>query len=747
MVSLDFRTVFTGHLLSTALCAVVLTSLWLKNRERSDGLGFWVANIALQLAASLLILLRGFVPDLLSMAVASTLVVGGIVLLLMGLERYLDVPGKHYHNYAYLVVFFAVHAYFSVVQPNLLARNVNSSVGIGFLSLQIVWLLVRRVSADARADVRMTSAIFGAYAFLSGARIAVDLLVPAGEDLFHSGLWDTLVILGYQMLQIGLTLSLVLLVTRILRTALESDIAQRIQAENALRLSEQKFSAAFENIPDALVLTSLADGLIIDVNHGFTRISEYTQAEAVGKTTRDLQLWAEASDRSHLVDVLQKTGEAVGFEAVFRSKSGRLVEAVVSAAKIVIGEEQFILTVIHDATASKLAQAAVARSEAKFATAFHTSPDAVNINRLEDGVYLDVNEGFTKLTGYTAAEVVGVSSVDIHIWDNPADRERLVAGLVADGVVNNLEASFKGKDGSVIVALMSARIIEIDGEQYILSVTRDIADRLAAEEEILRLNDDLERRVRERTGELTTANEELLEANTRLDEATRAKSDFLASMSHELRTPLNSIIGFSDILIRGMAGELEPEQQKQIGMINASGKYLLELINEVLDLSAIEAGRMHIESVVFDVPALVTAVAESLAPLAAEKGLTLGVEISPAVAMLVSDRVRLEQVLYNLLGNAIKFTDAGSVRVDVRRSTDEMVFSFTDTGRGISQRDLTHIFDEFYQVKRHDIGKSKGTGLGLTVSKRLVELLGGSIDVESVHGAGSTFTVRLPAPG
>ncbi len=416
------------------------------------------------------------------------------------------------------------------------------------------------------------------------------------------------------------------------------------------------------------------------------------------------------------------------------------------------GQPNTMFGIIQDITEYKLLEMDLRESETQLKKAQHFA-------RLGSWTWniktnqLDWSDEMFHLFGLDQATFTGDLADVISSAIHPDDRavvEESNRSVMTEGRPIPVEYRVIRPDGSVHVVWGEAgeMLRDDDGNPAFLSGTvQDITERKRAEEEILRLNDDLERRVRERTEELTVANAELLEANANLDEATRAKSDFLTSMSHELRTPLNSIIGFSDILIRGLAGQLEPEQQKQVGMINTSGKYLLELINEVLDLSAIEAGQMRIEHSTFDVPTLVNAVAESLTPLAAEKGLTLGVEISPAVTTLVSDRVRLEQVLYNLLGNAIKFTDTGSVRVEVERTAEEMVFSFTDTGRGIAEEDLVRIFGEFYQVERHDIAKSQGTGLGLTVSTRLVELLGGSIDAESIHGAGSTFTVRLPAVG
>jgi len=256
-------------------------------------------------------------------------------------------------------------------------------------------------------------------------------------------------------------------------------------------------------------------------------------------------------------------------------------------------------------------------------------------------------------------------------------------------------------------------------------------------ETVTALNTELERIVGER-------NDSLTHTNVRLAAATLAKSDFLASMSHELRTPLNAIIGFSGLLVSGMVGELEPEQVKQVGMINEAGHHLLKLVNEVLDLSAVEAGHISIKRIPVDVGASVCRIVESVTPLARERGLALSFEVAPGAERMETDRTRLEQVLFNLVGNAIKYTDAGSIRISVSRTDDAVVFAVADTGRGIAAEDLAQVFDDFYQVDNPAAEPTEGAGLGLTVSKRLVELMGGTLSASSTAGVGSEFTVRLP---
>jgi signal transduction histidine kinase len=215
-------------------------------------------------------------------------------------------------------------------------------------------------------------------------------------------------------------------------------------------------------------------------------------------------------------------------------------------------------------------------------------------------------------------------------------------------------------------------------------------------------------------------------------------------MSHELRTPLNSIIGFTGILLQGLVGDLNPEQDKQLHMVQNSAKHLLELINDVLDISKIEAEQMNIFIEEFDLHALIERVVRSITPLADRKNLPLRVEISPEIGQISSDRRRVEQILINLLNNAIKFTEQGEVRLvcEVRDSFIET--HIIDTGIGIKDEDLKLLFKPFQQVNTGLSRQYEGTGLGLAICRRLVKKLGGEISVESEWGKGSTFNFSLP---
>jgi len=244
--------------------------------------------------------------------------------------------------------------------------------------------------------------------------------------------------------------------------------------------------------------------------------------------------------------------------------------------------------------------------------------------------------------------------------------------------------------------------------------------------------------------ELSSVNSELTETNLRLEEATRAKSDFLANMSHELRTPLNSIIGFSGTLLQGLAGPLNAEQERQLGMVSASGKHLLSLVQDILDLSRIESGHSTAVFEEFEVPALMSGVLAMVRPQADAKGIGLALARGPGTDLLRSDPGHLRQILINLLGNAVKFTDSGAVSLGVSVENEQMLFAVADTGCGIRVDDVPRIMDDFYQAAPTAEAKSAGTGLGLTISSRLAEAIGGTLDVSSEFGIGSTFTLRVP---
>ncbi|SJZ65342.1 PAS domain S-box-containing protein [Trichlorobacter thiogenes] len=500
------------------------------------------------------------------------------------------------------------------------------------------------------------------------------------------------------------------------------DISERTRAYELLRLSEEKFSTAFKSSPDAFSLTRFRDGVFLDINESFTEQLGYRSEDVVGKSSLNLNIWVNPTDRDLMVQQIRDKGSVRNMEAQFRRKDGQIQIGLMSTALIMINGEECLLNFVRDITERKRAEEQLRLSEEKFASAFKASPDSVNLNRLTDGTYLEVNEGFTSIVGYQAEEVLGKSSLDLNIWVFPEDRQRLVQAIRQYGVVKNLETQFRCKDGSIITGQMSACIITVNGEQCLLNITRDISERKQYEEE-------------------------LKQARRAADAANRAKSEFLANMSHEIRTPMNGIIGMAQLL---QFTDLNPEQQEYLQCLDSSTKNLLSLLNDILDLSKIESGKITLENTRFSLRQSIQEVITTQISQIHQKRLKFTTNIADELPdFLLGDPLRIKQILLNLLANAIKFTETGSITLTVSTierlgSSLKLQLSLQDTGIGMTPEALERIFAPFEQADNSTTRKYGGTGLGLTICRRLAELMGGRIWAESEPAKGSCFLVELP---
>ncbi|MBI5382563.1 MAG: PAS domain S-box protein [Opitutae bacterium] len=349
------------------------------------------------------------------------------------------------------------------------------------------------------------------------------------------------------------------------------------------------------------------------------------------------------------------------------------------------------------------------------------------------------NPALTRLTGYTREELYGqtprILKSDRH---KPAFYAQLWRTVLAGDPFYAVFANRK-KNGELFYEEKTITPLRNEAGRitHFVSTGQDITQRRAAEEALRQAHAELERRVVERTAELSAA-------NARLQELDRLKSEFLATMSHELRTPLNSIIGFTGVVKSGMAGPVSDEQQRQLGMAYSAAQHLLTLINDLLDVSRIEAGKVRLEKEPFDFAEVVGVAVGQLKPLAQAKRLVLRAQLPPGPLPMVGDRGRCLQVLLNLVQNAVKFTAKGSIDLVVRVEPEAVRLDVIDTGVGIKPEHMGQLFEAFRQVDGSARRAYEGTGLGLYLCRRLILMMGGEISAHSVYGQGTHFEVRVP---
>ena len=520
------------------------------------------------------------------------------------------------------------------------------------------------------------------------------------------------------------------------------DISGRRLAYERLEESERKYRELVE-LSNSIILRWDRSGRITFLNEFGQKFFGYPAEEILGRhvvgtivaesdtSGRDLQQLMDAicdnpsAYEKSINENLRRNGERVSISwtnRILQNEAGQVVE---------------ILSVGTDISEREQAEAARRASDARYRTLFEYAPDGILIGDAQSN-YLDANASVCAMLGYTHEELVRLHASDIIIAEEHARIDETIKEIYGTSD-HEREWTFRRKDGTHFPAEVLATKMP-DGN--ILGMIRDITARRQAEDALHELNETLEVKVAERT-------EKLQQAVERAESADQLKSAFLATMSHELRTPLNSIIGFTGILRQGMAGELNDEQIKQLDMVRASARHLLNLINDVLDISKIEAGQLEVANEPFQPVSSIAKVLDLVRPLADKKGLALESSLPPEPVGAVGDERRFEQILLNLLSNAIKFTESGQVTLTTSLLEDfrggrALRTSVADTGIGISPEDMEMLFQPFRQVDSGLSRNYEGTGLGLAICQRLTQLMGGEVTAQSTAGQGSIFSVTIP---
>ena len=506
------------------------------------------------------------------------------------------------------------------------------------------------------------------------------------------------------------------------------DITERKLAEEALLASERRFSQAFNASPVPISISTINEGRIIDVNESFTRVMGYSREELIGRTARELNLWANFEQRAEALRILENEGSVRDIEVLSCIKGGEIRSFLISIEIIELDGERCLLIATNDITERKRVEEALRQSEERYRTVIEEMAEGYWETDIS-GRYTFFNDRVALAHRRSREELLGMSNkqyMDEETITRVGQTFRQVY-LTGEPVRGFAFEMIRG-DGTRSANESSLSLIKDAGGKPVgfRGIVRDVTERVQAEKA-------------------------LQQAKEAAEAANRAKSEFLANMSHEIRTPMNGIIGMTML---ALDTELTAEQRECLDMVKISADSLLSLVDDILDFSKIEAGKLDFEPIDFSLRETIDDTLKTLALRAEEKRLVLAGTVVPAVPNhLIGDPGRLRQILINLVGNAVKFTSNGQIvlRVEMEsRSAEQTVlhFSVTDTGIGIPANKLEVIFEAFSQADGSTTRRFGGTGLGLTISSKLVGMMGGRIWVESTPGVGSTFhfTARFGAP-
>ncbi|TXT59104.1 MAG: hypothetical protein BAJALOKI2v1_250010 [Promethearchaeota archaeon] len=527
------------------------------------------------------------------------------------------------------------------------------------------------------------------------------------------------------------------------------DITERKLAEEELKQSEEKYRLLTENAHDFIY--------VINQDYEFEYLNEKVFKEIMGYERKDL-VNKSHTETTHPDDIQKvrnnikkifnsEIGSEVKYECRDRDKDGKYHWFEIKGKSYIDHNgEKKTLFIARDITERKKVEKKLRQSEKKYKSLIENSPYSILLIDSKKRI-IECNNATEILTGYNKEEILGKKFTELNLFFQDERFEKMMnrfKNLIQGIKQTPTEIRMKRKDGDTIWVRIKSICLDKEGKKYIQTLIHEITERKESEMLKEEFKKELEKEVKERTRQLNEALEQKKQYIDEIIKASHFKDEFLATMSHELRTPLNAIIGFTDLLLAGASGDLNDQQREYLRDIKESAEHQFDMISGILDISKIESGQLNLDYKKFSLNSIVDQIKSTLMPMYKKKDLEFEVQGLEREIEIYADPIRIKQILYNLLSNAIKFTIDGYCKLIVKEKYDRWTFKVKDTGIGIAKSDYDVIFKEFKRVESSYVRSTSGTGLGLSLTKRLVELHNGGITFRSILGMGTTFEFYIP---
>lgn len=696
---IDIQTILISYAVTNIICASLMVSLWLQNRKRFDGIGFWLGHFIAALASVILLGLRGSIPDFISIVIANALVIFGFILFYMGLEHFTGKVKSQIHNYIFLAIFTLIHSYFTYIQPSLPARNTNISVGMFIGAFQIVWLIFYRLRAEIHFKLRSLGMIFIFYCLISVA----DLIIDPGVDYLKTST-DSIDFLLYQILQVTLTLNLFLQVNQRLVVDLENDITERKRAEEAARAGEALYHQMFAGHSAVMVLIEPESGSIVEAN--LAAVNFYGYPADVLQQMNIQQINTLTSQEIVKLRQRVQIGNIKYFGVPHRLASGEIREVEVYSVPIEVNERTLLYSIIHDITERRLAEEALKESRKIAEDIFEFTPDALLMVD-ESGNITRVNKQTQLMFGYTREELSN-QKIDILIPKRFHNNHmQNVSAFFAEPHMRpmgtRLELFAVKRDGREFPVDILLSPLLLGGKTFVTAVVRNITERKLAEEA-------------------------LHETQTQVIEQQRMVATFeeRERMARELHDGIGQILGYVNVQAQAAQTLLESKQpeaaQKNLeGLVQVAQDanvnlrhYILGLRDSILpQRNFYEALQAYLDSFkqAWDIETIFSLPQDKL----------------PLLPVVVEDQ--LLHIVQEALVNIRKHAEAKRVEVLITKQAGEMTVSISDDGHG---------FD--LQLAP----STQGEHFGLSIMRERAEQVGGRMEIRSVIGQGTQVFIHIP---